>query len=156
MGLGLVAATCAAAAAVAALFWALFILQIGWFAGQEHAVALERTRLYAIMAAPVALFMTLAFGSPIAHRLAHGGKRGWWRHALVGMALGATPFLLFDGYNIATQFVLDVRPAPNQQAFLRMARWAGLGAWCGLWSATAYWLIAIRNRHIAPGSDSAS
>jgi hypothetical protein len=156
MGLGVLAAACAAPAAVAALFWALFMLQAGWFAGQEQAVAMERTRLYAMMAGPVALFMTLAFGSPIAHRLAHSNRRGWARHALVGMLLGATPFVLFDGYNIATHLLLDIRPTPDAEIFLRMARWAALGAWCGLWSATAYWAIAIRARTIAPGADSAS
>ena len=148
MGLGLLAATCAAPAAVALLFGALFLLQVGWFAGQRQTTVIESTRLYAIMSAPVALFVTLAFGSPVAHRLAHGGRRGWWRYALLGLGMGATPFLLFDGYNIGTRLLLDMRPAPDMDTYLRMARWAALGAWCGRWSATAYWFAAIRVRRV--------
>jgi hypothetical protein len=156
MALGLLAATAAAPAAVAVLFGALYLLQIGWFAGQDQADVFDRTRLYAMMSAPVALFITLAFGSPIAHRLVHGGHRAWWRHALLGMALGATPFVLFDGYNIAVHYILDMRPRPDAETYLRMVRWAALGAWCGLSSASAYWLLAIRARVITPGADSAS
>lgn len=144
--LGLLAAMCAAPAAVVVLFAALFYFQAGWFAGQDTAAVVERTRLYALMSGPVALFVTLAFGGPVAHRLAHIGYMSWWRHALLGMALGATPFLIFDGYNVVTRLLLDMRPAPNLQTYVSMARWAGLGAWCGLWSALAYWAVAVRER----------
>lgn len=146
MGLGLLAATCAAPAAVAVLFTSLYLLQFGWFAGQRIDIFLDNTRLYAIMSAPVALFITLAFGSPISHRMAHDGRRAWWRHGLIGLALGAAPFLLFDGYNIGTRLLLDARPAPDMEVVYRMGRWATLGSWCGLCSATAYWLVVIRRR----------
>jgi len=146
MGLGLLAATCATPAAIASLFSALFYLKVGWFADKDWPLVLENIRLYAMLSAPVALFVTLAAGGPVAHQLAHRGHVGAVRHLLIGAALGAMPFLLFDGYIIGTNILLDVRPVPDLDDVLVAARWASLGSWCGFWSAAAYWVVAIRRR----------
>lgn len=145
MGLGLLAATCATPAAIASLFSALFYLQVGWFADKDWRLVLDNIQLYAMLSSPVALFVTLAAGGPIAHQLAHRGHVGPGRHLLLGAALGAMPFLLFDGYIIGTNILLDVRPVPDLDDVLVAARWAVLGSWCGVWSATAYWAVAIRS-----------
>jgi len=146
-----VAATCATPAAVAAMFGSLYLLQAGWFAGKTWETAADTIRLYAAFSAPIAFFAIIAAGAPMAHRLKHLGHRGFLHHALVGVVLGAAPFALFDGYIIGTNLLLDVRPAPDWDTFLTAVHWAGLGAWCGLWSAITYWLTVIRERR-APHS----
>jgi len=146
IALGLIAATCASPLAIATTFGALHYLQVGWFGEQSWPLVLDSITLYAAISAPVAFFLTIAAGGPLAHRLAHLGHTGFVRHAMAGIILGATPFLLFDGYIIGTNLLLDVRPAPDINAVKVALRWAALGAWCGLWSATAYWVVAIRGR----------
>lgn len=141
---GVIAATCATPLAVAAIFSALYGLQLSWFEGKHWETVVSNIALYAAFSAPIAFFVTIAAGAPIAHRLAHSGHTGLFRYALLGMILGAAPFALFDGYIIATKLLLDVRPVPDMDTVMVAARWAGLGAWCGLWSAVAYWSIAIR------------
>jgi hypothetical protein len=150
IALGLVAATSATPVAIAILFGALSGLQLDWFAGKSWPETIDTMVLYGTFSAPVALFMTIAVGSPLAHRLAQLGHRRLAYHAMVGMILGAVPFALFDGYIIGTNFLLDVRPAPNFDTVLAAARWAALGSWCGLWSACAYWLVVIRRRVSTP------
>jgi hypothetical protein len=144
IALGLLAATLAAPLAVAAMFGILFWLEFGWFEGRNVAEVLDSIRLYAILSAPIALFMTVAAGGPIAHQVTHRGHRGAMKCILLGAILGALPFLLFEGYIMGTNLLLYVTPAPNLDNVKTALRWAGLGSWCGMWSATAYWAVAIR------------
>lgn len=144
---GLVAATIATPLAIAAMFGGLSFLQVGWFAGKDSQEVLDNIRLYGMMAAPVALFLTLAAGGPIAHQLAHRGYRGPVRCVLAGAVLGALPFLIFDGYIMGTNLLLYVSPSPDIDTVLTAVRWAALGSWCGMWSAAAYWAVAIRGSH---------
>lgn len=144
--LGLLAATLATPLAIAAMFGALFYLQIGWFEGKAAGTVVENIQLYAMLSAPIALFLTIAAGGPLAHQMAHRGHRSLVKCMLLGAVLGALPFLLFDGYIIGTNLLLYVSPAPNLETVLRAVRWAALGAWCGMWSAAAYWTVAIRGR----------
>jgi hypothetical protein len=146
IALGLIAATIATPLAIAAIWGGLWYAQVGWFEGKTAEAVLESIRLYAMLSAPVALFITIAAGGPVAHQLAHRGRRGPWRFILLGAVLGALPFLLFEGYIMGTNLLLYVAPSPNLDAVLNAVRWAGLGSWCGMWSATAYWAIAIHDR----------
>ncbi|MEO6224186.1 MAG: hypothetical protein ABIP90_13140, partial [Vicinamibacterales bacterium] len=98
IALGLLAATLAAPLAIAAMFGGLFVLQVGWFEGKTSRQLLENIQLYAMLSAPIALFITLAAGGPVAHQLAHRGHRGLLKCLWFGTVLGALPFLLFDGY----------------------------------------------------------
>jgi hypothetical protein len=144
MALGVIAATCATPLAIAAMFGALHFFQVGWFGERGWSLVQDSILLYAAFSAPVAFFLIIAAGGPLAHRLAHLGHTGFRRHAVAGVILGATPFILFDGYVIGTNFLLDVRPAPDINTVKMALRWAALGAWCGLWSAGAYWVVVIR------------
>jgi hypothetical protein len=146
IALGLLASTIATPLAIAAAFLALSYLQFGWFEGKDAAEILESIRLYSMLAAPIALFITVAAGGPVAHQFAHHGRTGLWRCLLLGAVLGALPFLLFEGYIMGTNLLLYVSPAPNVDNVMSALRWAGLGSWCGMWSATAYWAVAIRER----------
>jgi len=146
IALGLIAATCATPLAIATMFGALYLLQIGWFEGKIWSTVAGNISLYATFSAPVALFVTIAAGSPLALRLKHLGHARFGRHAMIGVILGAAPFVLFDGYIIGTKLLLDVRPAPDIDTVMTAVHWAGLGSWCGLWSAAAYWLVVIRER----------
>lgn len=144
--LGLLAATVATPLAIAAMFGTLFYLQVGWFAGKDTRLVLENIQLYAMLSAPIALFVTLAAGGPIAHQMAHRERGGPLRCVVLGAILGALPFLLFDGYVMGTNVLLYVSSSPDREAVLTAVRWAGLGSWCGMWSAAAYWTVAIRGR----------
>ncbi len=144
VALGLLAATVATPLAIAVMWGALWYAQVGWFEGKDPQVILENIRLYAMLSAPIALFVTIAAGGPIARHLTHCGYRGPVKHLLLGGVLGALPFLLFEGYIMGTNLLLYVTPSPNLHTVLNAVRWAGLGSWCGMWSAGAYWLFAIR------------
>ncbi len=144
IALGLLAATIATPLAIAAMFGGLFFLQVGWFVGKTSRQVLENIQLYAMLSAPIALFITLAAGRPAAHQLAHRGHRSLLKCLLLGTVLGALPFLLFEGYIMGTNLLLYVNPSPDLDTVLTALRWAGLGSWCGMWSATAYWAVAIR------------
>lgn len=144
IALGLLAATIATPVAIAAIFGALFLAQYGWFEGKSAGEVLESVRLYSMLSAPVALFITVAAGGPIAHQFAYRGYPGPWRCILLGAFLGSLPFVLFEGYIMGTNLLLYVSPAPNMDNVLQALRWAGLGSWCGAWSAAAYWAVAIR------------
>ena len=146
IALGLLASTIATPLAIAVMWGALWYAQVEWFEGKTAEAVVESIRLYAMLSAPIALFVTIAAGGPIAHQLAHRGHRGPLKYMLLGAVLGALPFLLFEGYIMGTNLLLLVTPSPNLDTVLNAVRWAGLGAWCGMWSAGAYWTLAIRER----------
>ena len=146
IALGLLASTIATPLAIAVIWVALWYGQVEWFEGKPAEAVFESIRLYAMLSAPIALFVTIAAGGPIAHQLAHRGHRGPVKFILLGAVLGALPFLLFEGYIMGTNLLLYVSPAPNLDNVVTAVRWAGLGAWCGMWSAAAYWTVAIRGR----------
>jgi hypothetical protein len=147
VALGLLAAAIVTPIAIAVMWIALWYAQVEWFEGKQLEAVLENIRLYAMLSAPIALFVTIAAGGPIAHQLAQRGHRGAFKYMLLGAVLGALPFLLFEGYIMGTNLILYVTPSPNLDTVINAVRWAGLGAWCGMWSAAAYWAIAIRSRH---------
>ena len=146
IALGLAASTLATPLAIAIAWFVLWYAQVDWFEGKQLEAVLENIRLYAMLSAPVALFVTIAAGGPIAHQLAHRGHRGLFRCLLLGAVLGALPFLVFQGYIMGTNLLLYVTPSPGRDDVFTALRWAGLGSWCGICSAAAYWLIAIRGR----------
>jgi len=146
IALGLLASTIATPLAIAVVWVALWYAQVEWFEGKSIQAVVESIRLYAMLSAPVALFITIAAGGPIAHQLVHRGHRGAVKCILIGAVLGALPFLLFEGYIMGTNLLLYVTPSPNLDTVLTAVRWAGLGSWCGMWSAAAYWAFAIRQR----------
>ena len=143
---GLLASTLATPLAIAAMWAALWFAQVEWFEGKQFEAVVDSMRLYGMLSAPIALFVTVAAGGPIAHQLAHRGHRGPSKCILLGAILGALPFLLFEGYIMGTNLLLYVSPAPNRENVLTALRWAGLGSWCGICSAAAYWAVAIRGR----------
>jgi hypothetical protein len=144
--LGLLAATIAAPVAMAAVFVARWHFETGGWALQPWPVVRDRILLYAVLSAPVALFLTAGFGAPLTHRREELGRATALRTALTGAALGALPFLIFDGYVIGMNVLLLVDDPYNRKTLITAARWAGLGAWCGLWSALTYWAVVVRKR----------
>jgi hypothetical protein len=144
--LGLLAATVATPVAMAAVFVARWHFEPGAWANQPWPVVQDRVLLYAMLSAPVALFLTLGFGAPLTHRRAELGRATALRTALTGAAIGALPFLVFDGYVIGMNLLLLVDTPYTRETLITAARWAGLGSWCGFWSALAYWVVAIGRR----------
>src|SRR5687767_6976407 len=146
IALGLMASTVATPLAIDLMWRALCVARVEWLEAKDLQVVLESIRLYALLSSPIALFVTVAAGGPIAHQLANRGHRGPVNYILLGAVLGALPFLLFEGYIMGTNLLLYVSPSPNRDTVITALRWAGLGSWCGIWSATAYWSVAIRGR----------
>lgn len=144
--LGLLAATVAAPAAMAAVFLARWHFETGGWALQPWPVVRDRILLYAVLSAPVALFLTAGFGAPLTHRREELGRATALRTALTGAVLGAMPFLIFDGYVIGMNLLLLADDPYGRGSLITAVRWAGLGAWCGLWSALSYWVVAIHRK----------
>jgi hypothetical protein len=143
VGFGLLAATLATPIAIAVVFLARWRFETGAWASQPWPVVEDRILLYAMLSAPVALFLTVGFGAPLTHRRAELGRATALRTALTGAALGAMPFLIFDGYVIGMNLLLLASEPYSRETLLTAARWAALGSWCGFWSALAYWVVAI-------------
>lgn len=142
--LGLLAATVATPAAMAAVFLARWHFETGGWALQPWPVVRDRILLYAVLSSPVALFLTAGFGAPLTHRREELGRATALRTAVTGAALGAMPFLIFDGYVIGMNVLLLVDEPYSRESLITAARWAALGSWCGCWSAFAYWVVAVR------------
>lgn len=143
---GILMATLATPLATAAMFGGGWYFEAEGFAGLPWAAVQERIVVYAMLSAPVALFITTAFGAPFVHRLAELGRATALRTTLAGAIVGALPFLLFDGYVIGMNMLLLASEPYTEESLINVARWAGMGAWCGSWSALVYWLVAIRSR----------
>lgn len=71
-------------------------------------------------------------------------KRNWtryWHYALLGISLGAAPFLAFGIY------VLLAAPNPAREIATGAddaIRWLTLGSSCGLAAASLFWVLAVR------------
>jgi hypothetical protein len=156
-GLGIVTATLATPVAIGVLFMILTLLGVGWFADQDWNLVFSNVQTYALVAAPIALVMSLLTGLPLGNRLARRGRPRPVAFLVLGLTLGALPFLLFDGYVVAYEFVRSFRHGVTDSFWgigPTMRRlvgdipvamyWLGLGSWCGAWSALAYWSIVYR------------
>ena len=156
-GLGIVMATLATPTAIGVLFVILTLLGVGWFADKDWNLVFSNVEMYAMVAAPIALIMSLVTGIPIGNRLAKRGRTRPATFLVLGLTLGALPFLLFDGYVVAYEVVRSFRHgvsdsfwgiAPSMRRLLGeipvAILWLGLGSWCGAWSALAYWSVVYR------------
>lgn len=141
---GVLAATAATPAAVAAMFAGGWYFEVDGFAGQPWAAVRDQIALYAMLSAPVAFFLTISFGAPYTHRLRELGRATVTRVTLTGAVLGSLPFLAFDGYVIGMNILLQASEPYTTASLITAVRWAGLGAWCGFWSAFVYWVFALR------------
>ncbi len=156
-GLGIVMATLATPAAIGVLFTILTLLGVGWFADKDWNLVFSNIEMYAMVAAPIALLMSLVTGIPLGNRLARRGRARPAAFLFLGLTLGALPFLLFDGYVVAHELVRSFRHGVTDSFWgirptirrllgdISVAMyWLGLGSWCGAWSALAYWSVVYR------------
>lgn len=96
-GLGIVMATLATPAAIGVLFVILSLLGVGWFADQDWNWVFRNVETCALVATPIALVVSLLTGVPLGNWLAKRGRTRPGAFAVLGLALGALPFVLFDG-----------------------------------------------------------
>lgn len=143
VALGVVAAAAATAVALGVAFIGAWRTEFGSFAGQDWPYVAERLRIYITLGAPVAAFFTLGFGAPLTHRRLELGRASALRTALTGLVTGALPFLLFDGYILGINLLLLVKDPYSAESIRTSLLWAGLGGWCGLCSALAYWMAVV-------------
>lgn len=116
--------------------------------------------VFSLYATPIALVMTVIAGWPLARAAIRRGRTRVRDFTILGAALGALPFvgyfayvLGFDawhlavgsssrsGREVASGWLLD---SPEVLA------WIALGATCGIASALAFWVVAVRGTAVAP------
>jgi hypothetical protein len=100
----------------------------------------------ACCAAIFAFAINVVVGLPVS--LLFGNRTPLWHVAAAGLAVGAAPFLLVNGYFLWTEWE-HVRLAASGVAF----RWTAAGAVCGGVTATSFWLMV--GRHFQSDSDAA-
>jgi hypothetical protein len=157
--LGVIAAAMATPLAVGVLFALLALLNVGWFAGKGWGTIASNIYMYSIFGTPIALGAALVLGLPIAGRLERRGRVWAHQFALAGLVLGAVPFLVFDLLVVGQQLYFAATrpeafhaevfgvPATLRRLFRDVptaAIWLGLGMWCGVCSALAYWVVVYR------------
>ena len=150
--LGIAVATAATPIAIAALFVILALLGGGWFADKGWKLVATSVYTYTLVAVPMALVLSLLVGMPLSSWLAKRGNTRPRAFFILGAAIGALPFLLFDFYVIAYDLLRAYRHGltddfwgvlPTLGRFVVdipvATYWLALGSWCGAWSALAYW-----------------
>jgi hypothetical protein len=155
--IGIVAATAATPSAIMVLFVILALCSVWPFAGRDWGNVFLSVQILALVATPLALVMSLGIGRPLGDRLAKRGRTHPVAFLLLGAALGAFPFLLFDACVVAFEVVrsLWLGPTDSFRGVGRTARrllgrtpvatyWVAMGSWCGAWSALAYWGVVHR------------
>lgn len=155
--LGVVTATLATPIAIGVLFAVLTFLGVGGSADKGWKVVFMNIATFALLAAPIALVVSLLAGIPLGNRLARRGYVKPSAFLLLGAMLGAFPLLLFDGYVVAYDILRALRHGVTDSVWgigptlghllgdIPVAiRWLGLGSWCGAWSALAYWRVVYR------------
>jgi hypothetical protein len=100
----------------------------------------------ACCAAIFAFAINVVVGLPVS--LLFGRRTPLWHVAAAGLAVGAAPFLLVNGYFLWTEWE-HVRLAASGVAF----RWTAAGAVCGGVTATSFWLMV--GRYFQSDSDAA-
>ena len=153
-GLGVLAATIATPVAIGVAFALLTVAGLGWFADKRWGLVVSNMVMYAGLAAPIALILSVVAGVPSARYLAKRRRTRALQFVLLGALIGIVPFLFFDIYVVATALLSAQRNWPNNE-FLGVRGtserlidslpvalyWLALGSWCGAWSAFAYWLV---------------
>jgi hypothetical protein len=128
---------------------AVFLMGIAIVTGQDWRVAVTGVYMFGVVATPVALLVTVCAGAPLGARLAKRGRLGWTHFVKLGMVLGAVPLLVFDLYIAGYEIVRNGLVLGRLMNYLPDAfTWLVLGAWCGGWSAMAYWAAAYRGRTV--------
>ena len=94
----------------------------------------------ACCAAVVAFCINVVVGLPVS--LLFGRRMPLWHVAAAGLAVGAAPFVLVNGYFLWTEWA-DVRIADSGVAL----RWTAAGAVCGAVTAASFWLMVGRYFH---------
>jgi hypothetical protein len=93
-----------------------------------------------------AFAINVVIGLPVS--LLFANRTPLWHVAAAGLAVGAAPFVLINGYFLWTEWAY-VRLADSGVAL----RWTAAGAACGGVTATSFWLIV--GRHFQSDSDAA-
>ena len=120
-------------------FTVFYLTGFGWFAGKRYDLVLGNVRMWCKVATPLAYAMTLVGGIPATLVFR---KRGWTglRHFVaLGTVLGVLPFLAVDGYFAVVQLARRAHKIEMVFPWLLI----GMGALCGICSATAFWCLAI-------------
>ncbi len=155
---GLVAAVLATPLAIAAV---LAIADAAGLFGDDGGL-IGTVVVFSFYAMPIALVMTAVVGWPLAQQAVRRGRTRMRDFALLGALLGALPFVAYFAYVMgfeAWQVASRAWPAPGGELAARWLAdapqafaWIALGATCGIASALAFWVVAVRGTAIAPKS----
>jgi len=139
-----------------ALFFAMHLMRLGWFASGDTRLVLVNALTWSVCAIPIALGVTIAGGVPC-HLVFQ--RRGWVsaRHyVLAGLILGAAPFAIYYLFIACYDLWRSVEHGLDHQVFgvvptlERLAAdvpvglaFAAVGVVCGLCSSFTFWLVAF-------------
>lgn len=115
--------------------------------------------VFSFYAMPIALVMTAVVGWPIARQAVRRGRTRMRDFALLGTLLGALPFAAYFAYVMgfeAWHVASGAWPASGGETAARWLAdapqafaWIALGATCGIASALAFWVVAVRSAAVA-------
>jgi hypothetical protein len=155
--LGFVAALLAVPLAIFVVFSVMQILGLGWQRGTGFFEVMIGTLTFSWVAVPMALGVILLFALPTYIVSARRGRSSLFYYVVVGLVLGALPFLLFDIYVAAFDLWQAARSGWEPEYWglratcMRLlgnipiaAVWLGMGALCGAAGSIAFWSIAVR------------
>ncbi len=142
---GVMAALVANAVAIAVLFALLSAVGPGDRSRSGYVSAIP---VYILFGTPLALVVALVAGLPLAHWMEQRRRSRAAHFLVLGIGLGMLPFLLYFAY-VAAYELMHVPPGGGTAARWDEGLLSGvpilaMGAWCGAWSALAYWWIAVR------------
>lgn len=104
--------------------------------------------VYILFGTPLALVVALVAGLPISIWMERLRRTRAAHFLALGVLLGMLPFLLYFAYVAAYELLHmpppSATPARGGRQLLDGLSILALGAWCGAWSALAYWWIAVR------------
>ena len=159
--LGVVAATITAPVALAAFVivdnFLQPLLSFGWIPAATWGTVWSTIEFQASIAIPIASVVSLLGGIPLGNRLVARGRTRPLNFVVLGAILGSVPLLLFEVPQIAGGIVQvfrhmtgngtgEIASKTRVPVFgMRFAlHWLIVGAWCGAWSALAYWVVVYR------------
>ena len=116
--------------------------------------------VFALYATPIALVVVLLAGWPLALLAQKRGRTRMRDFALLGALLGALPFVAYFAYVMgfeAWHVAVGSSPASGREVASgwladapKALAWIALGATCGVASALAFWVVAVRGTTVAP------
>jgi hypothetical protein len=167
--IGFLAAPCVTPLAIWVCFSLFYLFGIGGFERGGYGLVLSTTWLFADFATPIAYVATIIGAVPAFILFRRRHLLGLKHLVTLGTALGLLPFLVYFAYVALWEVARALSRGWDQPSFgtkatlLRLMgdvptalAWSALGIYCGMASATFFWVFAIRGNAAIDPSPQAS